>query len=383
MSRPPRPTVGSSLKVKERSIPFSFWPVGKTTRRYGLQSHLFITNPWTIIRRSIQSFTPATSKIAALSYLDQAEDFFRAAASGTTAAAKPLLFYYSLMNLVKAFCLHKGVRDDYSKARHGLSEQLGVGGREILDAYLDAYPSGGEVNVFDDFLVGIRGTGLSAKQQFPISHLLPQILQGHRLWCLAADEDERFFQIEKIHFRHEPTTKCIWIDWALLNEDLSRFDVSRKRVLSETGMDAHFKNVAFRISKRLKLKLKNASQIRFHQKNTITYTHRPSDIVQQAVNNIRPFLWTNVLIMPPYRKYYIYLCPSAEKKSLLPQLVSIFAVFYYFGSITRYRPYQFQAIADGDFGSQIQEVLTNLPNQFLYLIASEFAEQEVTRAAIV
>jgi YaaC-like Protein len=179
MSRPPRPTIGSSLKVKERSIPFSFWPVGKTTRRYGLQSHLFITNPWTIIRRSIQTFTPEKSRTAALSYLDQAEDFFRAAASGTTAAAKPLLFYYSLMNLVKAFCLHKGVRDDYSK------------------------------------------------------------------------------------------------------------------------------------------------------------------------------------------------------------LVSIFAVFYYFGSITRYRPYQFQAISDGDFGSQIQEVLTNLPNQFLYLIASEFAEQEVTKAAIV
>jgi hypothetical protein len=55
---------------------------------------------------------------------------------------------------------------------------------------------------------------------------------------------------------------------------------------------------------------------------------------------------------------------------------------FYLGSVTRYRPQQFDTLVEGRFGGPVQEVLASQPGQFLYLIASEFAQREVTHPAI-
>ena len=64
-------------------------------------------------------------------------------------------------------------------------------------------------------------------------------------------------------------------------------------------------------------------------------------------------------------------------------LPAIFAVMYYLGSITRYRPHHFDTIVDGRFGPMIESFLDDAPSQFLFLLASEFCQQEITKAAIV
>lgn len=53
MTRIAAARVGTVLTVKGRPIPFSFHPVVRMTRRYGLQSRIFSTNPWGIIRQSV------------------------------------------------------------------------------------------------------------------------------------------------------------------------------------------------------------------------------------------------------------------------------------------------------------------------------------------
>jgi len=63
--------------------------------------------------------------------------------------------------------------------------------------------------------------------------------------------------------------------------------------------------------------------------------------------------------------------------------MSIYLVFYYLGSVTRYRPNLFQKIMESKHGSHLEEVILNLPQQFLYLVASEFAGREVVRAPLV
>ena len=90
-----------------------------------------------------------------------------------------------------------------------------------------------------------------------------------------------------------------------------------------------------------------------------------------------------VATVTPYRRYYVYLAPPAEHPFVLPQLLSIYALVYYFGSITRYRPHQYDAIASGPFGPWVQEFINGQPQQFLYLMASQFAEQDVTRPSIL
>src|ERR671924_350294 len=61
--------------------------------------------------------------------------------------------------------------------------------------------------------------------------------------------------------------------------------------------------------------------------------------------------------------------------ALVPQLLSIYAITFYLGSITRYRPHHFDRMISGPYGPRIQDFVTGQPLQFLYLMASEFAKQ--------
>lgn len=98
---------------------------------------------------------------------------------------------------------------------------------------------------------------------------------------------------------------------------------------------------------------------------------------------VRHHLWRTVLSTPPYRKYYLYPAPTPEQAQVLPQILSICGITFYLGSIVRYRPHHFDKILEGMYGPFIEAFLNDQPRQFIYLMASEFAEKEVTRAAIV
>lgn len=113
---------------------------------------------------------------------------------------------------------------------------------------------------------------------------------------------------------------------------------------------------------------------------TIIYGHRPSQALGQLSGMTRSRLWRSVTAFPPYRKYYVY--QSLSTQILLPQLLTMYLSTFYFGSITRYKPEQFDFILRSPIGPFVFEFFTNQPSQFLYLMASEFMGQEVARAAI-
>ena len=367
---------GSVLKIKGRLVEFSPWPVARTTRRYGTQSRIFVTNPWAIIRGAINKRCPASAKAQAHAFRDQAEDYFNAARNAGLLAAKPVLLYYSLLNLAKTYVLTVGQHANYGSAYHGLKERLGTGGRELSDSYLEAVPTGANVNVFDDFLFAVRGAALPCVTQYKLPHLLPQILQGHRLWCTAADETERFIEIDRVSIKQNTGTKQIWIQLEFYEDDLIRLGASHSSLLTDSKLAASFSDVKG-------VERNGRKVLLFQQNSPIDYTHRPSDKLQELVNSITPCIWSKVLSIPPYRKHYVYLSPASEHSFVLPQVLSIYAVFYYFGSATRYKPEKFSKLISETYGAQIEEIITNLPNQYLYLMASYFMKREVTRAAIV
>ena len=367
---------GSDLEIKGRRVEYSSWPVTRTIRRYGIQSRIFATNPWAIIRGAINKRCPAHAKEQALAFRDQAEDYFNAAKNAGLLAAKPVLLYYCLLNLAKTYVLTVGTRTSYGSAYHGLKERLPQGGQELADSYLEAVPTGTNVNVFDDFLTAVSGTSLQANMQFKLAHLMPQILQGHRLWAAASDETERFIAIDRISVKQNRPSKQIWLQLEVFEDDLMRLGISHANLLSDGRLATPFSEVKG-------IERNGRKVLFFQQNNPIVYTHRPSDKLQELVDSVRPYVWENVLSIPPYRKHYVYLSRQTEHSFVLPQVLSIYAVFYYFGSVTRYKPEKFARLIRGEYGSQIEEIVNNLPNQFIYLMASYFQKQEVTRAAIV
>ncbi len=374
------PRAGKLVQIKDRPLRFSYWPMYKSKRRYGLQAHLYVTNPWALIRAGILDYCAAPAREEALAYLSQARFFFDAATSSDEWAAKPLLLYYSFMNLAKSYILTRSIRSTLDQAHHGISERLRAAKRELIDAFLEAHPSPGPrgTNVFADFWQAVSGDLLAAKLELDLPKLLPQIVTGHRLWCDASGASERFMSLENIEVMQDSAAKSLWLVLHIHAGTLSQHGMPHKEMLAGALLKGTFKEVDGFADKAA-----NETMLRFEQITPVSYTHRPSDSIPGLVNDFRHHLWAAATTTRPYREYYLYVAPAAERPQVLPQLISVYAVTFYLGSITRYRPQQFDRILASDFGAQLQEFLTSQPTQFLYLLASEFVKREITRPGLV
>lgn len=372
----PHARAGQLVLVKQRTVPFSFWPMYRGTRRPGLQSHVFSTNPWSLIRGHVQAECPAAAQAEALATLVQAEAFFDAAESASVWASKPLLTYYGLLNLTKTLGLTRRLRTTYDRAQHGLSEKLTAGGPEITGAYLEAYPSPnrhGVPQVFADLVELLGGSPPAALVRYDLPHLLPQLVAGHRLWVDAAGEPkERFVAIKGVEMVESGTE--VWLRVRIAKEDLTRLSYTQGEVVSRALGTGVWRQVKHGDA---------GTVLRYEQVAPTTFTGRAADKLNDLAATGRTALWTTVTSAAPYRRYYVYLAPASEQAAVLPQVAAAYAVFYYLGSVTRYRPQQFDVILGGQYGSFVEEVLTSQPRQLVYLLASEFAGREVTQAALV
>ncbi|MDA8093088.1 MAG: YaaC family protein [Betaproteobacteria bacterium] len=382
----PQPRAGEILRIKDRPLEFSFWPMERTTRRYGLGTRIFATDPWTVIRHSTERRCLTSTRSAALAFLEQAEDFYRAAESGVK-AAKPVLLYYCYMNLAKAFLLACRQRGDVNNARHGLLEKLDPppNNIELVNAFLNAVQTaplgaaGQPLQNFDELFLAISGVSIMGPKRYDLKYLMPQIVPGHRLWVEGDGNNntERFVSIEEIEFCKDAATKEIWLRLYLFRDDLKRVNLGHQEVLNRSRLAVLFREV------QCNEKRDRRPLVCFEQLQPITYTHRPSDKVPVLIEGVRHLLWRTVLSTRPYRKYYIYPAPTGEHGQVVPQILSIYAITYYLGSIVRYRPHHFDKIVAGPYGPFIEAFLNDQPLQFIYLMASEFAEKEVTKAGIV
>jgi len=71
-----------------------------------------------------------------------------------------------------------------------------------------------------------------------------------------------------------------------------------------------------------------------------------------------------------------------KQSAVLPQLLSMYLIVFLLGSITRYQPHQFDRLLDTRYGAHLIGAVTEVPAQYIYLMASELLEREVTRASL-
>jgi hypothetical protein len=346
---------------------------------YVLGRKLFSTDPWSVMRQIVLRVTSKDVREAGLAFIEQANDFFGAAARAHTAASKPLLLYYSFLNLAKALILVKNPALDLSRAKHGLSECLRQGGTEPDDAFLAAPPTTAKnPQVFDLLLRACSGAPLAAKIELDVPMLMLQVVTGHRL-LVDADKacDERFATIALAEILHDKSTLQIWLRLAVSRTDLNDLGVSQTEFLNRIGLQPDWQLVSEpneSVAKdRIWLEQKQPAN---YQDTYIGLSVLP--LIQKVKNNI----WQTVTATPPYRRYYLHASPAAEQPSKLPQMLSSYALFFYLGSITRYRPHHFDRIIDGSRGAFVQAFVHEQPNQLLYLFASEFAERDIAKPSL-
>ena len=103
-------------------------------------------------------------------------------------------------------------------------------------------------------------------------------------------------------------------------------------MLSESGLAGTFREVQSDVSGQICLE-QIATQ---HCPNNY-----PADDLHHLVATIRPNLWMTVLSIPPTVATTSISALPPETPHRLPQLLSMYAVTFYLGSITRYRPHHF------------------------------------------
>lgn len=381
MPRLPPMRPGSELTANRRSVPFSFWPVATiNSRRRPVQSLLFSTDPWIMMKRCIsEDIVNRDTRNEAASYIDQASDFYNSALNSQVDAAKPLQLYYSYLNIAKAFILCRGRQQSLPRIRHGISESVAQNGNEYTDACVRFWSSpdrNGYLQAFDEFLLALGHVSRPDGHAIPITHLVPQILPGHRLWADAANEKERFIALQRVQFTEDTNAKRTWLRFYLYKDDLTRLGHSQNHILRYSGLDSEFQKV------KCEETVASRSLICFEQSAPIPYNRHGVDVATTLSQTGKHLLWAAVASLSPYRRYYLYICPH-DRMLLLPQLASIYALTFYLGSVTRYRPTVFRSILDGPYGPRIAEFISGQPAQFIYLMASEFAKREITQPALV
>ena len=345
------------------------------------QTRLFALDPWSIIRRVVELECPPLRQAEAMACLTQAQAFFEVGTGQGNEAARPLALYYSYLNAAKTFCLTRGTLDTLAGAKHGLTPRShNASAYDLPDAYLQTAPSHtttagmAKPQVFDEMTAILKdGARVQPNTTYELGALVPQILSGHRLWVEASDQQERFFNIQSVYFRHNPADRTMWLEVELLKDDISRFGISRQDLISRSGLD-DFKEIASA----------DPTRILLQERHPLPYTGlEPLAELGLLVQRVRHSLWMTVMLIPPYRRYYLYLCPPEERTSRLPQLLSMYAVTFFFGSITRYRPDKFDDLLRGPFGPRVRDFITGQPRQFVYQLSSEMARRDVARPSIL
>ena len=372
-------TEAPELRSSSRTVPFSFWPTIKSGARFKIQSRVFASDPLNVIENHIYSSElPAKRRKEALAYFSQARDFFVASKASDVRSSKSLLIYYCFMNLLKAYLLTKGTYSTLGDTHHGLTVDFSTVKTKPTTAKMGAYctyTNGSgvvKINLFDELLKIFKPAGLGPDRvEIKLSDVCAQILLGHRLWCKAATRKERFINVEHVAMRHNTEDNEIWANIELSRPDYARLRYNQNDLLEKTGMTGEFSLVEPVSDREAKIVLEMNDEIQ---------CPRPADKVLELAQKIRPFLWTSVTTSKPFRKYYLYL---SDQDDVYPQVCSIYAMFFFLGSLARYRPHKLQHFVDGAYGAFISEFVNNQIDQYLYLFASLFVEQEVSKAAVV
>jgi len=174
-----------------------------------LQHRLFVKDPWELIAEAIhRSVRDVRTRDIAHSFRRQAEDYFRAATIGREIAVQPVLLYYAFLNLSKAYAIAKGNHGLAGPAFHGISCNPKRGTIPGTPVRFDTRK---QPAVFQELLHLLNGEPSIVKSNLPLGRLLPQILPGHRLWCYATNQAERFLTVE-FDLLHSPEEKWVWLN---------------------------------------------------------------------------------------------------------------------------------------------------------------------------
>lgn len=380
MTLPPeRP--GTLLQIKNRQLPFSFFPMLRTSRRWGLNTMLYAAEPWAVISGAIRDAAiaralPDHEANSALSFVRQAKEYFNAAERAGALETRPLLYYYSFLNLGKAISIARGRSNMVGKVLHGVAA-VHSSGYSPATAELDLQRSGAtKLSAIDELHWALEDATVTAGP-IKVADLMPQSVVGHRMWRAATGSmrKERFFALEDVRWVEDATAHEIWLKLYVRRDTLRSHGRGVTETLREAGLAGSFRAVNDAHATAHDLHA-------FEQVDPTPYgTGRASDVVMDSVRGVRRHIRQTITSSEGFRRFYLYLSPPNEVR--LPQWASTYALLFWLGSLTRYQPVELLDALAGPYGPFFEEFIETQPAQLLYTFASEARAQDVSKPALV
>jgi len=324
---------------------------------------------------------PKNSKVRdrATEHLWQGFEFYEAARTPRF-DTRPLLYYYSFLNVAKAFLLARAVSIP-TRAGHGVTDpptnerkKVRLDGQSIK---LEA-ATANHGKLMAELVIALGST--AGPSSYRVLDLLAQIPAIHRTYMSVG----RGRSSATIKTKSKRSVALQWLKgpcFAPVTKILllaDGADLWLRVVLDSNSADTLpalttlLRLPSFRRSlRRVAPAVPNATVL-----ETAPIGIKPigpDQAIARSVINLRTAGIWSVLTSTGYR-HYLGAIPAAPR---LPQLASIYGVMFYLGSLTRYRPHDYDTIASGRYAWLIEEYFTTQPLQFMYVIASTLAGTDI------
>lgn len=328
------------------------------------QPRIVTADVWALLRHLIARRLSQRQEKVALAYLGQALEFYEAAASPHL-GSKPLLYYYCFLNLAKAALLYEGVAippvvvHGIGDPKANVRQRVRLEGQHVrIDARHPQHSA-----VFPEF-GALLGDTATDHRTIRVVDVLGQIPSIHRTYCHVAGCAPQFAPIRSIEVLRSQGSV-----WARLKLQRADTDVSSPlaAIRRQRGFGATLRQVA--------PPNPNGEEVWFETDAIPAPTRRTDAVIAELARRLRQVgIWT-ILTGSGYR-YYLSAIPP--RKRLAP-LAAPYAAMFYLGSITRYKPHDFDTIIRGGYSWVVGELINTQPTQFLYGLASWLAGVDVVK----
>lgn len=320
------------------------------------EQHVLTSDPWAFLNSHLQ--TSLTKKRGAnrerieraIYYASLAEDFYKAAQS-VPLPAKGTLYYYGMLDLVKAYLSMGGADLETTFEHHGLMLPLG---RKLT---IEAKPKMRDAfNVFANFCEEL-GKEIKAPTEFDFRQALSHIPEVHGIYVSLGHIAKRKLLPVQIEFQVNAAKDFLFTEVIFDKEQEAKTDTGRflKGARAKYFKEGYprEKKIVYRAIRRKSFTKANLDK----KYKNILWEYDDFDVVP--------------ILTPQGYRYYVDLRPGD-----VPHLAYSLMAMFYLGSAARYRPLEIKELLEGSLRPLVSEFVSLTPRQFLYQLVSLTTDRE-------
>lgn len=353
--------------------PYILGKEGKTIKNYPTgfpmffkerQPRIVAADPWSFFANLAHDTLDKKNALKASSFIDQGYDLYEAARNPNF-GSRPLLYYYAFLNLVKASLIINKITIPNS-VKHGIYDPK-TNNKEKLYFQKQSIKIEKETPKKSEIMaqfIKLLGQDTTKDTEHSILDMLYQIPSIHKSFLNITKRKPIFIPISKLEILNN--SGQLWTRMYL-----NKNDETTKNLLKQF-ID---KDKKYKLFQRVSVPSIDKDFYIFDSKEMTTGPKWRDSGLMKLSKEFETFGIGSILTDHGFR-FYISII---DQKKLFPQLGAIYSVFFYLGSIARYRPFDFNKIIEGKYSWLIDEFLATQPLQFVYLLLSHTAGVDVVR----